>query len=150
MIGQETIKSRLLISKSVSNLPNSMLFLGDYGCGKHTLASELSSHYGLPLLDISKNISYESIEEIYLNPTQAFYLINMDAISERQQTALLKFIEEPLPNSFVVLLSSSKNNLLETIINRCVSYEFKPYTKEELIQFDKYPDNNCAKDFSIP
>lgn len=135
MVGQETIKSRLLISQSVSNLPNSMLFLGDCGCGKHTLANELSSHYGLPLLDITKNISYESIEEIYLNPSQAFYLINMDVISERQQNALLKFIEEPLPNSFVVLLASSKNNLLETIVNRCVLYEFKPYTKEELSQF---------------
>jgi len=135
MLGQQEIKTRLLELPNVTYLPNSMLFLGEKGCGKHTLANEVSNHYRLALLDITKNVSYESIEEIYLNPTQAFYLINVDEISERQQNALLKFIEEPLPSSFIILISSSKTHLLETIVNRCVAYEFKPYTKEELKEF---------------
>ena len=136
MVGQESIKSRLF-SQSLAELPNSMLFLGEKGCGKHTLSNEVATHFELPLLDITNNISFESIEQIYLNPLQAFYLINMDEVSERQQNALLKFIEEPLPNSHIILISSSKVSLLETIVNRCVVYDFIPYQKEELKQFIK-------------
>lgn len=135
MVGQEELRARLTSPTSVTGLPNSMLFLGDRGCGKHTLAGEVASHYGLPLVDITNNISYEGIAEIYLNPLQAFYLVDMDSVGERQQNALLKFIEEPLPNSFIILLASSRNILLETIVNRCVAYEFRPYTREELMQF---------------
>lgn len=134
MVGQEVIKSRLF-SQSLVNTHNSMLFLGEKGCGKHTLANELATHYGLPIFDITNNISYESIEQIYMNPTQCFYLINMDDVLERQQNVLLKFIEEPLPTSYVILISSSKTNLLETIVNRCTTYEFVPYTQEELKSF---------------
>ena len=140
MIGQESIKSKLLNFSNVTSLPNSMLFIGDIGCGKHTLASELANHYGLPLLDITTKVSHESIEEIYLSPLHAFYLINVDEISERQQNALLKFVEEPLLNSHIILLTTSKRKTLDTIVNRCVSYEFKPYSKEELTQFIKEGD----------
>lgn len=137
MIGQESIKERLFVYQNASYLPNSMLFLGNKGCGKHTLANEVARHYNMPLLDISKDISQESIEQIYMTPIQAFYLIDMDEVSERQQNVLLKFIEEPLPNSHIILISSSKTSLLDTIVNRCVSYEFRPYAKEELRQFIK-------------
>lgn len=140
MVGQEQLRSRLLNCQNASQLPNSILLLGDSGCGKHTLAKEMSDNYGLPLIDITKSISYESIEQIYLNPTQAFYLVDIDGVTERQQNALLKFVEEPLANSHLILLSSSKNKVLNTIINRCVSYDFKPYTKEELRGFIKDED----------
>lgn len=136
MIGQEKLRARLLLD-NVSKLPNSILLVGEDGCGKHTLANEMADHYGLPLADITKSISYESIEQIYLNPLQEFYLIDMDEESERQQNALLKFLEEPLPNSHIIMLASSKAKLLGTIVNRCVAYEFAPYSRDELTQFIK-------------
>lgn len=139
MIGQEALKSKLF-SQSIKDLPNSILLLGESGCGKHTLVNEISKYFGLPLFDISNDISLESIEQIYSNQIFAFYLINVDEINERQQNVILKLVEEPQPNSYLILIASSKSKLLETIINRCLIYEFVPYTKEELKTFIKEGD----------
>lgn len=137
MVGQDKLKARLMGCWDVSELPNSIILIGEVGCGKHTLANEVASYYGLPLVDITKSISPESIEQIYLNPTQAFYLVDLDGTTEKGQNALLKFVEEPLANSHLVLLSSSRGRVLGTILNRCVPYEFAPYTEEELRGFMK-------------
>lgn len=135
MVGQKELLKKLYSYTSLQEVPNSMLFIGEVGCGKHTLSQELANYYSIPLIDLTNSISVESIEQIYLHPTQAFYLIDMDKVSDRQQNALLKFIEEPLQNSHIILISSSKTSLFETILNRCRTFEFAPYSQEELSSF---------------
>ena len=48
---------------------------------------------------------------------------------------LLKFLEEPLKNAYIFLLSSCKQKLLPTVVNRCRVYSFSNYNSEELKQF---------------
>ena len=134
MIGQTKLHNELK-SYNIDTLPSTILFLGEKGCGKHTLAKELSNKFNLDLIEISNNISLEYIQEIYTKALPAFYLINVDIITERQQNMILKFIEEPIKGSFIILLSSSKASLLNTIINRCVIFTFSPYSKLELEHF---------------
>lgn len=131
MVGQNKLIAKL---KSYTNatLPHSMLFLGESGCGKHTLVSEMAKMFNLPLIDATEVLSPESIEEMKLRSVPTMYLISMDSISERAQNSLLKLVEEPGSNAYVVLISSSKYGILDTILNRCIIYDFEPYTVAEL------------------
>lgn len=88
-----------------------------------------------PLLDITTNISDSYIDAIYRNPNPAIYMINLDEITEKDQNVLLKFVEEPLRNSFIILICESRNLILNTILNRCIVFELDKYTVDELIEF---------------
>ena len=131
MIGQEELRQKLF-TQSLIYFPKTILLLGDFGCGKHTLVKELVQHLSVDLYDITDNISIEYLEQIKLRSIPSFYLVDLDKINERAQNVLLKFIEEPSDSAYVILLSSNKNYVIDTILNRCVIYTFNPYSKEEL------------------
>lgn len=135
MVGQKNLLNKLN-KYNVDTFPHSALILGEEGSGKHVLSMYIKENIlGLPLLDITENISDEYIDMIYRNPNPAIYLIDMSKMMEKEQNILLKFIEEPLRNAFIILLCENRNNLLNTIYNRCVIFEMEPYTKTELEQF---------------
>lgn len=135
MIGQVNLLKKLN-SYTIDNFPHSSLILGEEGSGKHTLSTYIKDNIlKLPLLDITENISDEYIDMIYRNPNPSIYLINMSKMMEKEQNILLKFIEEPLQNAFIILLCENVNNLLNTIYNRCVVFEMELYKKDELSQF---------------
>lgn len=134
MIGQEKIKNEL--SKySLNTLPQSILFLGEYGCGKHTLANELAQSYNLPLVDITEKVNLNTITEIYNNPLTTMYLINIDELTDREQNVLLKLVEEPLSGTYIILIASGTYCVLNTILNRCATFSFECYTPEQLRTF---------------
>lgn len=134
MIGQESLISKLKL-KSIDNLSQSILLLGPSGCGKHTLANEISEYYGFPLLDITENLTLDYITNIYLSASPTFYLIDTSHITEKQQNVILKLLEEPVKTTYLILLSENRASILNTIANRCVSYEFESYLPEQLAQF---------------
>lgn len=57
-----------------------------------------------------------------------------ECISIEGQNALLKTIEEPPLGANIILLSSNKSQLLETILSRCSEVSFNPLTVQE-VQF---------------
>lgn len=134
MIGQTTLIEELK-SYSIATLPHSMLFLGEKGCGKHTLVKELEKYFKIDAIDISDSLELETIQNITTCSNSHFYIIDMNKVNEKQQNVILKFLEEPTSYTYIILLSTSKSILLDTIINRCVSYEFEPYTTQQLMQF---------------
>ena len=141
MVGQKNLLNKLN-KYTIDNFPHSIILLGEEGSGKHTLSNYIKDNIlKLPLLDITENISDEYIDMIYRNPNPSIYLINMNKMMEKEQNILLKFIEEPLKNAFIILLVENRNALLNTIYNRCVVFEMDLYTKEELSEFVKTEDN---------
>ena len=144
MIGQDTLISKLK-SYSITTLSHSILLLGDVGCGKHTLVNELGSYFNVDVIDISQSISLEALEEISSRAIPTFYIIDSSLITERQQNIILKSLEEPSQYVYIFILATAKTTLLDTIINRCVSYEFEPYSRETLKQFLK-DDNEDVLD----
>lgn len=135
MVGQ--VKLLQLVDRYIdtNTLPRTLLLEGDYGCGKHTLASYIAERVNLPILDITETLSLELLEQIHLKPIPQIYLINSSAISVKEQNMILKFLEEPLKNSYIVILSETKTQLLNTVINRCVCLSFEKYTPEVLKDF---------------
>ena len=135
MIGQVNLLNKLR-SYNIDTFPRTIILAGEKGIGKHTIAAVIRDEIiKLPLLDITSNLSAEYIDEIYRNPNPFIYMIDMSEMTEKSQNVLLKFAEEPLNNAFIILLVENKNLILNTILNRAVTFEFEPYSKEELASF---------------
>ena len=69
-----------------------------------------------------------------IQSTNKFILIeNAHLLNESSSNCLLKTLEEPT-NGVFILLTSKLNLLLDTIISRCQTIRFKPYSDQELKQ----------------
>ena len=140
MVGQKKLLS-IIDNSTLDNFPKSVLLLGPQGCGKHTLLKIISNKLNLQCFDITDVVSFDYINELYQRSIPAIYYIDMDQFTEKKQNIILKFLEEPLNNSYIILLSNDKSLLLETIVNRCIVYEFEEYTSTELEQFIESGEN---------
>ena len=126
---------KLIDKQSLDSFPRSLILEGKKGSGKHMLISYISEHLGINNLNITENLDLESINNYYLEVNPILYFIEADNISEKNQNTILKFLEEPLKNSYVILLTVNKYNLLQTIQNRCEVWTLANYSKENLIEF---------------
>ena len=134
MIGQDKLVSKLK-SYSTTTLPHSILLLGEEGCGKHTLAKELAEHFNLEMIDISTIISLDILIEMANRTIPTLYVIDCSVLTDRHQNIILKFLEEPSKYAYLVLLCTNKSTILQTVANRCVSFEFEPYSRDTLARF---------------
>lgn len=141
MVGQKKLLSRIN-TFTIDTFPRSAMIVAAKGMGKHTLVQYIKENIlKLPLIDITENISSEVIDKIYMNPNPSIYLIDLSKMTEKNQNIMLKLIEEPLNNSFIILLAENQHFVLDTIISRCVLFEFDNYSKEELKTFVTDADN---------
>lgn len=63
-----------------------------------------------------------------------------EQIKTTASNKLLKLIEEPLPNTFIILVSHRKNKLLPTIVSRCAPWSCKPLDESSFNQhFENSP-----------
>lgn len=145
----------LVNNLNIDTFPRSLILSGLKGCGKHTLFNYIVDKLQLPFVDISDMINLETISNIYERPEPYIYLIDYDKINEsnksdvKQQNMLLKFIEEPLKNSFIIFLTSNIESVLPTIKNRCIIYNFESYTKEMLSDFIEDKQRDCTNLLSV-
>lgn len=134
MIGQEKLLKQFM-TFDINTMPHSILLLGDEGCGKHLLVNTLAAKLNVSVIDITDNINLDNLTELSLSTCIKIATINCNNTTIREQNILLKTLEETMPCIYFVLISTTKNIILDTIINRCVVYEFEAYTQEELIRF---------------
>lgn len=135
LIGQQKLYTTLTNLIKNNKFPQVMLLEGKIGCGKHTLVQELSTQLNIEVIDITNKVELDTINEIILEPIKYLYLVDVSQISIREQNILLKLLEEPPVNCYIVLLCTGRNEVLPTVLNRCQYYSFNPYTQEELKQF---------------
>lgn len=134
VIGQEKLL-KILDSYTLQNVPRTILFLGQEGCGKSWLSAYLAERLDLDQVKISSDITAEKLTEYYQCPIAKMYTINLKDFDEKQQNKILKFIEEPSSNMYVILRAESEVGILPTILNRCVKHTFEEYTPEQLQEF---------------
>ena len=137
MVGQVNLQQKIDKYINTDSLPRTLLLEGTEGCGKHLLASIIAEKMNLDLQDITDSLNLETIEEITLKATPHVYLIDSTKISVKEQNIILKFLEEPLKNSYIVILTDNKSKLLNTVLNRCICLTFEKYSEEELSTFLK-------------
>lgn len=135
IIGQEKLKKQL-DSYTLQTIPKTILFLGPEGCGKATFAHYLAEKLELDLVEIDNSITHEQLVEYSQDSRLRLYLIKLSNFVEKQQNQFLKFIEEPSSTAYVVLTADSERGILPTILNRCITFYFEPYTIDQLKQFE--------------
>lgn len=128
IFGQEALLS-LIDSKTRDTFPRSLILLGARGSGKHLISKYISNKLNHSLVDITDKLDLEFITSLYLKPEPNIYIIEMKKLTIREQNMILKFLEEPLKNSYIILLAETKNQMLDTIVNRCLLWNLKPYSK---------------------
>jgi len=140
IFGQQKLLNKLN-SYTLENLPKTILFLGEKGCGKHLTALYLAEKFELDIVNINSDTSAEDLINYSQDPVAKIYFIDLDNISSKKysqenklkaQNPFLKFIEEPSMNAYIILSASSTSNALVTILNRCIKFTFEPYTADFL------------------
>lgn len=144
MIGQDYLVKKVN-NINLDTLPRSLILLGDTGSGRHTLISLIENKINIPSIELTKNISKDVIDEIYLKVEPIIYVIDLDLISIKEENMILKLVEEPLKNTYIIFISKNKSSIIPTILNRCQVWELKNYSNEELryfltTKFDNYPE----------
>ena len=122
-------------SKSKDSFPRSLILLGESGSGRHTLVQHIQNKLDLVAIDITKDISFDFIMDIQQRPEPYLYIIEANQLTVKSQNAMLKFIEEPLKNSYIIIIAENSNQLLPTVYNMCQSLVFDPYSKSVLSEF---------------
>ena len=68
------------------------------------------------------------MQQIYLKPTEAAFkvavIVGADRLTVEAANAFLKTLEEPPPNSILILLTTERQRVLETILSRCLRLDF--------------------------
>lgn len=132
--GQEKICNRIN-SLTLDAFPRSLMLVGLKGSGKHLIVDYIAKRFNLTVLDITTSLDQESIDELYNRVEPYIYIIRANELSVKEENTILKFLEEPLKNSYIVLLAETDIGLLQTIVNRCQIWYLQNYTKELLSTF---------------
>lgn len=149
MLGQKLIQENLA-RYTITNFPKTIWLVGEIGCGKKTLVSDISNKLSLDVITISSNISAEDLISYQQSPVSKIYLIDLDNFTQKQQNQFLKFIEEPSKTVYAILTSSSEAQVLETIKNRCLKFTFQDYSIRELEQIKNFEDKEIYEICNTP
>jgi replication factor C small subunit len=120
--------------------PPNMLFIGQSGTGKTTIAIIFAKHYGASVeeLNASDERGLEVIRE-KIKPrsnlviTVLFYLNEADGITKDAQAALRPIIENS-KNAVFILDVNDESKIIDPIKSRCAEFRFKPLTCGEATQ----------------
>ena len=151
IIGQEKLLARIATYYSTQFLPKTLLFLGPTGCGKHLISKYIAEEFKLDYKEINEDVTNIELEDYLHGTIDTLYVISLNEFTEKQQNQFLKFIEEPSKSVYVILTATSEAGVLPTILNRCIKYNFEPYTKEQIEQITNTSVNDQAfKIFQTP
>jgi DNA polymerase-3 subunit gamma/tau len=166
VVGHNTIKKFLINSIDNRMLPHILMFYGQRGVGKTTLAriiaAGLNCEQGVSLspcgiCDNCKSIFSGSspdykevnvadktgvdniralIETFKLSPmylTNKIYVLDeCHALSKQGQNAILKALEDTPESIYIIFCTTSMENLISTLLERCYDFHFEKLTEEEL------------------
>ena len=134
ILGQDLIIN-MINSRTIDTFPHSLMIVGEYGGGKHLISYYIAEKLGLTVKDITGNISLDTVNTIYSQVEPFIYLIDCSKMSVREQNVILKLLEEPLKNAFLILLCQNTTGMLNTVLNRCQIWELKKYPKDIIAIF---------------
>lgn len=119
-----------------------LLCVNGTGCGDCSSCRKVdhNNHPDIHLLDAEATIKIDQIRslqnELSLRPLEGNYKISLidgaDMLTIGAANALLKTLEEPQPNTLIILLTSHAEKLLPTICSRCQQLPFSRLPKEQL------------------
>lgn len=153
-IGHSSLIENFKNRCSNGNLSHAQLISGEDGIGKSILAEILGK------LILNGDLNREYVDIINYRPSKASFGVDdvreiIDEVNKKPfegdkkviiihqgnkltipaQNALLKTIEEPPTEVYIIILCESLELILDTIKSRCEIYKLTPLTKEELYKY---------------
>ena len=132
LIGFEAIAQQLLQQFWQEKLPHAIILAGNKGIGKATFATQFAHHIDAETKIISRQANKTVITIDQIREMQDFLQQNsiakqqkiliIDSICNLNKTAsnaLLKPLEEPINNTFLILIAHQLSKVLPTILSRC-------------------------------
>ena len=165
IIGQDFAKKYLTNSIKKNKINHAYMFEGIDGIGKRKFSQELSKIL-LDIDNIENSPDYINIypdgnsikiaqirklqTDIIVKPHKKYkiYIINQaESMTIEAQNALLKTLEEPPEYAIIILITSNKEALLDTIKSRCEIIKFLPISILDLNNYliNKGIDKNRAQ-----
>lgn len=84
------------------------------------------------LVDAIRDLEREANFRPYQASARVFIIENADKLNDEAANALLKTLEEPPPSSYIFLITSRPDRLLQTIRSRCQVIRFSPIPTVEI------------------
>jgi DNA polymerase-3 subunit gamma/tau len=145
VLGQEHITNLLQDTLKLGNIAHAYLFSGSRGTGKTSVARILAREIGttekdLYEIDAASNNSVDDIRELnesvnilpFDSKYKVYILDEVHMLSKSAFNALLKTLEEPPKHVIFILATTEPEKILDTIISRCETYNFKTPNREVL------------------
>jgi len=161
-IGKSTFAYHLanyLLSKNEKFKYDNNKFLIDKNNQTYKLIQD-EIHANLFILDSinnNENIKIEQIRKLlhflnkstYYKELKIVIIDNAESLNINSSNALLKAVEEPLENTFFLIIHNSSQKLIKTIKSRCVDFKFNlnlPQKKEIFKEISKSYNFNFTED----
>lgn len=103
--------------------------------GSHPDVGLVTAYKRTILVDAIRNLESAAQYSPYEARARFFIIDDADKMNDEASNALLKTLEEPPATTFIVLVTSRPDNLLQTIRSRCQIVRFEP---AETAQIDSY------------
>lgn len=139
IVGQTNLRQHIdTLTGEAMTLPHFIIIEGEKGAGKHTLVRYIQSKVDWPIYE-APDLKIDTVRQLIDDSTKIssprIYLFKQgENMGSSAQNAMLKFAEEPNPNTYIIMTCNSLN-VLPTIISRATVFSMEPYTKEQLAEF---------------
>ncbi len=159
LLGNSQVKFRLQYMLKTKHIPSTLLFAGPRGVGKmlfaKAFAAELMGEKHKEKIEKGIHpdvhiytpegkshthpigVMREMLEEMQMPPYEApckvFIIDDFEAMLLVSSNALLKSLEEPLENTYIIAITPGPEKLLKTILSRMHKITFFPIAQEDVI-----------------
>ena len=149
IVGQEHLTGpNGVIRKFIENgtLP-SLIFWGEPGIGKTSLANIIASSVGIPMFTLSAvNAGVKDVREVIdkakQNGKSILFIDEIHRFNKSQQDSLLGAVEQGV----IILIGATTENpsfeVIRPLLSRCQVYILNPLTEKDLLQIVEYAIRN--------
>ena len=144
MIGQTKILEKLNNLIKENKLPKFILLQGGRGYGKKELCKQIARIMDIDMVMFENKVDdlRECIKLAYEQTSPILYvLMDGDTMSVAAKNSILKLIEEPPKNAFIIMLIENEETILTTIKSRAYFLKLDNYTPDEISEYIKSRDN---------
>lgn len=123
---------------------HSILLLGGQGCGKTYLATNCAKYIGTDnVVCVESNVTdlRDAIDTSYSVSDVVLIIIeNLDESTNRSSYTLLKFLEEPRSNIYIIVTCRNIKNIPDTIVSRSEVVNIGHPTEQDIIKYGRNID----------
>lgn len=144
MIGQEKILELVKTLVEKGTFPKFVMLQGARGWGKKQLTIEIAKIMGIDLVTFENKVDdlRECIKLAYEQTSPILYVMtNGDTMSVAAKNSILKLIEEPPANAYIILLVENEETILPTIRSRAFALKMDEYSQNDIKTYLTTKDN---------